>query len=166
MCHRLVRMQRGVGSLHSTLKCICQIRRQLAEWEEWPELLAFLWGSKRHKRSLIIPCWNKSDTDTAVGGGSLTGAKGQIQVLKLRLVIQGNPAFNKNKYLRGGKGSSNDSLQATEGIQLDQQKRQYQKDIWDLTLLQSNKQWEATPKKSCGSVWIADYPAAVKVQPL
>lgn len=41
---------------------------------------------------------------------SLTGAKGQIQVLKLRLVIQGNPAFNKNKYLRGGKGSSNDSL--------------------------------------------------------
>lgn len=175
MCHRLIRTQRGVGSLHSTLKYICQIRRQLAEWEEWPELLAFLWGSKRHKRSPIIPCWNKSDTNTAVGEGkkkekrkkrSLTGAKGQIQLLKLRLVIQGNPAFNKNKYLRGGKGSSNDSLQATEGIQLDQQKRQYQKDIWDLTLLQSNKQWEATPKKSCDSMWIADYPAAVKVQPL
>lgn len=31
----------------------------------------------------------------------MTGAKGQIQVLRLRLVIQGNPAFNKNKYLRG-----------------------------------------------------------------
>lgn len=73
MCHRLVRMQRGVGSLHSTLKCICEIRRQLAEWEEWPELLAFLWGSKRHKRSLIIPCWNKSDTDTAVGGEKRRG---------------------------------------------------------------------------------------------
>lgn len=75
MCHRLIRTQRGVGSLHSTLKYICQIRRQLAEWEEWPELLAFLWGSKRHKRSPIIPCWNKSDTNTAVGEGKKKGKK-------------------------------------------------------------------------------------------
>lgn len=37
-------------------------------------------------------------------------AKGQIQVLRLSLVIQGNPAFNKNKYLREEKRSSNDSL--------------------------------------------------------
>lgn len=40
----------------------------------------------------------------------MTGAKGQIQLLKLSLVIQKNPAFNKNKYLRGEKRSSNDSL--------------------------------------------------------
>lgn len=51
---------------HSTLKCICQIRSQLVEWGEWPELLAFLWGGRTHKRRPIILCWNKSDTDTAL----------------------------------------------------------------------------------------------------
>ena len=95
----------------------------------------------------------------------MTGAKGQIEVLRLSLVIRGNAAFNKNKYLREEKRSSNDSLKATEGIQLDQQKRQDQKDIWDLMLIQSNKPGETAPKKSCNSIWAADYPAAVKVQP-
>lgn len=101
---------------HSTLKCIYQIRSQLVECGEWRELLAFLWGSRTHKSRPIILCWNKSDTDTAVKKKkkkkkrSMTGAKGQIQVLRLSLVIQGNPAFNKNKYLGGETRSSNDSL--------------------------------------------------------
>lgn len=65
----------------------------------------------------------------------MTRAKGQIEVLRLSLVIWGNPAFNKNKYLRVGKRSSNDSLKATEGIQLDQQRMQYGEDVRDLTQL-------------------------------
>lgn len=86
------------------------------ECGEWPELLAFLWGGGAHKSMPIILCWNKSDTDTAVKKRrnkkkrSMTGAKGQTQVLRLGLVIQGNPAFNKNKYLKGEKRSSDDSL--------------------------------------------------------
>lgn len=32
-------------------------------------------------------------------------------------------------------------------------------------LLWSNKRGETAPKKSCDSIWAADYPAAVKVQP-
>lgn len=65
----------------------------------------------------------------------MTGAKGQIRVLRVSLVIKGNPAFNENKYLRGEKKPCNDSLEATEGIQLDQRGRQYRKDIWDLMLV-------------------------------
>ncbi len=84
------------------------------ECGEWPELLAFLWGGRTHKSRTIILCSNKSDTDTAVEKKrrrerSMTGARGQIQVLGLRIVVQGNPAFNKNKYLRGEKRSCDDS---------------------------------------------------------
>lgn len=62
----------------------------------------------------------------------MTGAKGKMQVLKQSLEFQGNYAFNKNKYFRGERRSGNDSSQATEGIQLDQQKRHYHKAVWDL----------------------------------
>lgn len=50
---------------HPTLKCIYQIRSQLVEWGEQPELLAFLWGGRGHKSRPIILRWNKSDRDTA-----------------------------------------------------------------------------------------------------
>lgn len=83
--------------------------------ENGPNCWPFLWGGRAHKSMPLILCWNKSDTDTAVKKRmekkrSMTGAKGQIQVLRLGLVIQGNPAFNKNKYLKGEKRSSDDSL--------------------------------------------------------
>lgn len=69
------------------------------ETEEETEVLS---RDRTLKSMPIILCCNKRDTDTAVKEEKkkeMAGAKGQIQVLQLSLVIQGNPAFNKNKVL-------------------------------------------------------------------
>lgn len=58
----------------------------------------------------------------------------------------------------------NDSLQATEGIQLDQQRRQWGRYMGPHAGFRAANVEESLPEKSCDSIWATDYPAAVKAQ--
>lgn len=89
--------------------------------------------------------------------------KDKWEFLAMSLVIKENPAPNENKHSWGEKKHCDDSLQATEGIQLDQRRRQQRRYTGPQAGFRAANVEKSLPRKVV-TIWAARYPAAVKAQ--